>query len=263
MDGLDPRRADIAVAGSVLLDASCGASARTTSRCAISRCAKGSSSTTSIATPRTIRKIEHYPDVRRRSVVELGERCGYWSAHARHVAQLALSVFDQTRAVAQARRSRAGVAGIRRAAARRRRAHQLRAAPSPFVLPDQERRAARLRSAGDRDHRAPGALSSSGDAEEDPRRLRAAERARCGGRSGRSPRCCGWPRGSIAATRRRGRRRRRAARRRLSDSPARGRRRGARALGRAPPRGGARRRARAPAAIRGRWDRTRRNGYPC
>jgi exopolyphosphatase/guanosine-5'-triphosphate,3'-diphosphate pyrophosphatase len=32
-------------------------------------------------------------------VVELGERCGYNAAHARHVAQLALSVFDQTRAV--------------------------------------------------------------------------------------------------------------------------------------------------------------------
>ena len=47
----------------------------------------------------TIRKIERYPDVRRRSVVELGERCGYSAAHARHVSQLALSVFDQTRAV--------------------------------------------------------------------------------------------------------------------------------------------------------------------
>ena len=46
-----------------------------------------------------IRKIERYPDVRRRSVIELGERCGYFSAHARHVSQLALSLFDQTRAV--------------------------------------------------------------------------------------------------------------------------------------------------------------------
>src|SRR4029079_10197065 len=47
----------------------------------------------------TIRKVERYPDVRRRSVVELGERSGYSAAHARHVAQLALSIFDQTRAV--------------------------------------------------------------------------------------------------------------------------------------------------------------------
>ena len=46
-----------------------------------------------------IRKVERYPDVRRRSVVELGERCGYWSEHAQQVARLALSIFDQTRSV--------------------------------------------------------------------------------------------------------------------------------------------------------------------
>ena len=46
----------------------------------------------------TIRKIDRYPDVRRRSVIELGERCGYSAAHARHVALLAMAVFDQTRA---------------------------------------------------------------------------------------------------------------------------------------------------------------------
>jgi exopolyphosphatase/guanosine-5'-triphosphate,3'-diphosphate pyrophosphatase len=47
----------------------------------------------------TIRKIDRYPDVRRRSVIELGERCGYSAAHARHVASLAMAIFDQTRAV--------------------------------------------------------------------------------------------------------------------------------------------------------------------
>jgi exopolyphosphatase / guanosine-5'-triphosphate,3'-diphosphate pyrophosphatase len=46
-----------------------------------------------------IRKVERYPDVRRRSVVELGERCRYWSEHAQQVARVALSLFDQTRAV--------------------------------------------------------------------------------------------------------------------------------------------------------------------
>jgi exopolyphosphatase/guanosine-5'-triphosphate,3'-diphosphate pyrophosphatase len=46
-----------------------------------------------------IRKVENYPDVRRRSVIELGERCGYWSEHAQQVARLALSIFDQTRSV--------------------------------------------------------------------------------------------------------------------------------------------------------------------
>jgi exopolyphosphatase/guanosine-5'-triphosphate,3'-diphosphate pyrophosphatase len=46
-----------------------------------------------------IRKVEHYPDVRRRSVIELAERCGYWAEHAQQVARLALSIFDQTRSV--------------------------------------------------------------------------------------------------------------------------------------------------------------------
>ncbi len=46
-----------------------------------------------------IRKVERYPDVRRRSIVELGERCGYWSEHAQQVARLAINIFDQTRSV--------------------------------------------------------------------------------------------------------------------------------------------------------------------
>ena len=44
-----------------------------------------------------IRKVERYPDIRRRSAIELGERCHYWSEHARQVARLALALFDQTR----------------------------------------------------------------------------------------------------------------------------------------------------------------------
>jgi hypothetical protein len=43
-----------------------------------------------------IRKVERYPDVRRRSVIELAERCGYWPEHAQQVARLALAIFDQT-----------------------------------------------------------------------------------------------------------------------------------------------------------------------
>ena len=99
MDGLDPRRADIAVAGSVLLD------------CVLRRLGADDITLCDLAlreglvldyihrNTATIRKIERYPDVRRRSVIELGERCGYVPAHARHVSQLALSIFDQTRAV--------------------------------------------------------------------------------------------------------------------------------------------------------------------
>jgi len=99
MDGLDPRRADIAVAGSVLLD------------CVLRRLGAEDITLCDLAlreglvldyvnrNTATIRKIERYPDVRRRSVIEFGERCGYNPAHARHVSQLAVSIFDQTRAV--------------------------------------------------------------------------------------------------------------------------------------------------------------------
>ena len=99
MDSLDPRRADIAVAGSVLLDSvlrRLGADDITLCDLALR---EGLVLDYIHRNTATIRKIERYPDVRRRSVVELGERCGYSAAHARHVSQLALSVFDQTRAV--------------------------------------------------------------------------------------------------------------------------------------------------------------------
>jgi exopolyphosphatase/guanosine-5'-triphosphate,3'-diphosphate pyrophosphatase len=45
----------------------------------------------------TIRQLERYPDVRQRSVVELGERCRYAGEHSRHVADLAVQLFDRTR----------------------------------------------------------------------------------------------------------------------------------------------------------------------
>src|SRR5262249_54096045 len=42
-------------------------------------------------------QADRYPDVRRRSVIELAERCNYWPEHAHQVARLAVSLFDQTR----------------------------------------------------------------------------------------------------------------------------------------------------------------------
>src|SRR5829696_1523554 len=99
MDGLDPRRADIAVAGSVLLDSvlrRLGADEITLCDLALR---EGLVLDYINRNTATIRKVERYPDVRRRSVIELGERSGYVPAHARHVSQLALSIFDQTRAV--------------------------------------------------------------------------------------------------------------------------------------------------------------------
>ena len=46
---------------------------------------------------RHIAQAGEYPDVRRRSVIELAERCSYWPEHANQVARLSLSIFDQTR----------------------------------------------------------------------------------------------------------------------------------------------------------------------
>ena len=99
MNGLDPRRADIAIAGAVLLDTvlrRIGATEITLCDLALR---EGLVLDYIQRNTAAIRKIERYPDVRRRSVIELAERCGYQAAHARHVSQLALSLFDQTRAV--------------------------------------------------------------------------------------------------------------------------------------------------------------------
>ncbi len=46
-----------------------------------------------------IAQAGQYPDIRRRSVIELAERCSYWPEHAHQIARLSLSMFDQTRGV--------------------------------------------------------------------------------------------------------------------------------------------------------------------
>ncbi len=99
MAGLDPRRADLSVAGAVLLDTilrRLGAEDLTLCDLALR---EGLVLDYIHRNSARIRKVERYPDVRRRSVVELGERCGYWSEHAHQVARIAVSIFDQTRSV--------------------------------------------------------------------------------------------------------------------------------------------------------------------
>jgi exopolyphosphatase/guanosine-5'-triphosphate,3'-diphosphate pyrophosphatase len=96
--GLDPRRADLAVAGSILLDTVltrlgadeitlCDLSLREGIILDYIRSHKGQ-----------IAKADRIPDIRRRSTLALAER-GYHAVHARQVARLALALFDQTRAV--------------------------------------------------------------------------------------------------------------------------------------------------------------------
>jgi exopolyphosphatase/guanosine-5'-triphosphate,3'-diphosphate pyrophosphatase len=97
--GMDPRRADLSVAGAVLLDTilrHLDAGELTLCDLALR---EGLVLDYIHRNSAKIRKVERYPDVRRRSVVELGERCGYWSEHAQQVARLALNIFDQTRSV--------------------------------------------------------------------------------------------------------------------------------------------------------------------
>ncbi len=99
MPGLDPRRADLSVAGSVLLDTILrGLGADDLTLCDLAL-REGLVLDYIHRNSARIRKVQRYPDVRRRSVIELGERCGYWSEHAQQVARLALSIFDQTRSV--------------------------------------------------------------------------------------------------------------------------------------------------------------------
>src|SRR3954464_12485356 len=99
MAGLDPRRADLNVAGSVLLDTILrGLGAEHLTLCDLAL-REGLVLDYIHRNTARIRKVERYPDVRRRSVIELGERCGDWAEHAQQVAPLALSIFDQTRSV--------------------------------------------------------------------------------------------------------------------------------------------------------------------
>jgi len=98
MPGLDPRRADLSVAGAVLLDTilrRLGAEDVTLCDLALR---EGLVLDYVHRNSARIRKAERYPDVRRRSIIELGERCGFWPEHAHQVARIALSIFDQTRA---------------------------------------------------------------------------------------------------------------------------------------------------------------------
>ena len=94
--GFDPRRADLAVAGSILLDTilkKLGAKELTLCDLALR---EGLALDYIRKNQARIAKVEKYPDVRRRSVVELAERCNYFAAHASQVGRMALALFDQT-----------------------------------------------------------------------------------------------------------------------------------------------------------------------
>jgi exopolyphosphatase / guanosine-5'-triphosphate,3'-diphosphate pyrophosphatase len=97
LDGLDPRRADLVVAGAVLVDSLLKKlGAKETTLCDLAL--REGLVLDYIEQHRTeIARVDRYPDVRRRSTIELAERSQWEADHSRQVARLALSLFDQTR----------------------------------------------------------------------------------------------------------------------------------------------------------------------
>ncbi len=99
MPGLDPRRADLIVSGAVLLDTVLQRlDAPEITLCDLAL-REGLVLDYIQRNRKHIAQAGQYPDVRRRSIVELAERCSYWPEHANQVARLSLSIFDQTRGV--------------------------------------------------------------------------------------------------------------------------------------------------------------------
>jgi exopolyphosphatase/guanosine-5'-triphosphate,3'-diphosphate pyrophosphatase len=97
--GMDPRRADLVVSGAVLMDTilrRLGADELTLCDLALR---EGLILDYIGRNKRHIAHVDSIPDVRRRSTIELAERCNYYAAHAQQVARLALALFDQTRAI--------------------------------------------------------------------------------------------------------------------------------------------------------------------
>ena len=97
MPGLDARRADTIYAGAVVyrtaLELS-GASEATLCETAL----REGIIAEYVATNRPgILLVDEFPDLRRRTVMELARRCQFREDHGTHVARLALSIFDQTR----------------------------------------------------------------------------------------------------------------------------------------------------------------------
>ena len=97
LPGLDSRRADLVVSGAVLLDTVIGLlGAEEIILCDLAL-REGLVLDYVRRNGAQIARVDRYPDIRRRSVVELGERCRWYPDHSRQVTRLALSLFDQTR----------------------------------------------------------------------------------------------------------------------------------------------------------------------
>ena len=96
---LDPRRADLVVAGALLLDALLKKlEAKDITLCDLAL-REGLVLDFIQRNRKHIRQVDEIPDVRRRSALELAERCGWEQAHTEQVTRLALAMFDGLRPV--------------------------------------------------------------------------------------------------------------------------------------------------------------------
>ena len=168
LPGLDSRRADIIVSGAVLLDTVVGLlRADEVILCDLAL-REGLVLDYISRNGAQIERADRYPDIRRRSVVELGERCRWYPDHTRQVARLALSLFDQTR-------------GLHGLGPREREWLEFAALlhdvgghisyighDEHSVLPDSERRPPGVRARGGGGDRVDGALPSARAAQEIP-----------------------------------------------------------------------------------------------
>jgi exopolyphosphatase / guanosine-5'-triphosphate,3'-diphosphate pyrophosphatase len=99
LPGLDPRRADLMVAGAVLLDTLLKElDAEEITLCDLAL-REGVLLDYIHGHRKHIARVDRYPDVRRRSVIELAERCAWEANHSRQVAAIALTLFDYTKRI--------------------------------------------------------------------------------------------------------------------------------------------------------------------
>ena len=98
LPGLDPRRADLTVAGAVLLDTILRElQAEELTLCDLAL-REGLVLDYVHQHRSEIARVDQYPDIRRRSTIELAERCNWEAEHSMQVTRLALALFDQTMA---------------------------------------------------------------------------------------------------------------------------------------------------------------------
>ena len=99
LPGLDPRRADLMVAGAVLLDTLLKRlKAEEITLCDLAL-REGVLIDYIRGHRRHIKRVDEVPDVRRRSVLELAERCAWETEHSRQVTAIALTLFDYTKRI--------------------------------------------------------------------------------------------------------------------------------------------------------------------